>query len=377
MGRDRLSTRFFSGTTVLACSLVLALAFLGTPGCGCGDDDFPPLTDSDCCCTFEWIHEQTAFPNATVNIVLVGANATLGATAVPAQLVNVNPMVPQVFQICVQRDHAIGASVTVEFREQNTNTLMGAGLLTYNAECIPTVQVLTPRTTLYSTDCGTPPNCCCNYRWRVPRAANGRTVEIVTLNVDASLAPVMVNPTVFPAVVLDTFLDFELCVDIGHAVGAQLTVRFQDQANAMDYGSYQLTYGLRCRPTIVPLNTAMPGLLVSPDCGPPCCCNFSWEVQAALVGVDITIATLNVNPTLMPTLMPTTATNVSQGNFVNFQVCVDPGHTIGAMMTIVITDTNSGAEYDRVVLTYNSLCTPTLFEDPAVPGAGIFAANCP
>ena len=105
--RTRLAHNFFGAVLGLG---LLSLVFLGSPGCGCGDDALLPPLDrvpEECCCDFEWLPPRIA-GGSDVVLSIENADAGLGAVVTPTLFTSVNFTVPEAFTVCVSEEHPLG-----------------------------------------------------------------------------------------------------------------------------------------------------------------------------------------------------------------------------------------------------------------------------
>ena len=123
---------------------LLSLVFLGSPGCGCGDDDLRPPDDQRpprCCCDFEWLPPRIA-NNDDVVLTIENADIALDAVATPTVFTNVSFTVPETFTVCVNEEHPLGNQLELVFRDQVTNEEYSRAMLSYKTRCRPEIQPL-------------------------------------------------------------------------------------------------------------------------------------------------------------------------------------------------------------------------------------------
>ncbi|MFV1959756.1 MAG: hypothetical protein ACC662_10135, partial [Planctomycetota bacterium] len=307
-----------------------------------------------------------------VLVRFVGVEPSLEPFADPALLVATNSGEFSTFRICVREDHALGANMTVEFRDAGTNALLGSAALLYREQCVPTVDPI-GSTLFYTTDCGgAKPECCCTFEW-IPDA-DDEDVVINVVNADGSLQAI-VTPSSFTDVINEV-ITFTVCVNVDHAIGASLKLEFRspNPNNGSNYGDATLTYDARCNPTITPGPWTT---LYSTDCGdgpPRCCCQIEGLSPVTSGGPDnVRIEFESVEPGLNPTGSPQVATGVSNAGFAIFDVCVDQNHALGVQMDVVLYDDDTDLEIARLPVIYNDRCVPTP-GDPS--GIGTFSVLC-
>ena len=349
---------------------LLSLVFLGSPGCGCGDDDLRPPGDERpprCCCDFEWLPPRIA-NNDDVVLTIENADIALDAVATPTSFTNVDFRVPETFTVCVNQEHLLGNQLELVFRDQVTNEEYSRAMLSYKTRCRPEIQPLSDITNLISTDCGgdEPLQCCCEFEWRPGPNMSG-DVTIAAENVSAGLNPV-ITPSAINGVGPDSIEFIEVCVDVDHPIGAQMDLVIRQAGSGALMGLAQLLYDQRCEPTIVP-TTAFPALdITSTECGGEplqCCCEFEWLPPVDFAG-DVNLSVANVSPGLTVLITPGSITGVLPRQTYTFDVCINADHNLLDAFDLVITDT-TGPEVGRARIIYRLRCEPDIGD---VPGAG-------
>ena len=362
-----IANRGFQAAVVAVC--LVSLVFLGSPGCGCSDDlpDRPEEPGGeDCCCEFEWTLLDTSVFDGTVDIVLVGADPSLEAFANPSVLTGVSAGEPQLFDICVQDDHTLGATVTVEFRNQADNSLLGSAQLIYDERCRPDV-VVSPNALmlLWSTDCQD--RCCCTFDWLAPDGV-GPVVDIVIPGFDPELLPEAV-PSQLTGVSELEWQSFQICINEDHNPPSQLEVQLIDAGSGALYGRAQVFYGAGCE--IVGIEhiegpNFNEDTFFSPDCQgtPKCCCTFRYEY-----GPDdpsaYRLAVRDADPSLEPELSVTGTISNPQ----TFDVCVNVDHDIDATMEVVVLDAADNV-VDGMTIQWDPNCLSGIIDQIGQPGPG-------
>jgi len=357
---------------------LLSLVFLGSPGCGCGDDDLPPADERPerCCCTFEWQVPRTA-NGADVDIVLQNADVSLDATVTPSTLTNVMLLTTETFTVCVNEEHLIGDSLELRFVDADDATLYGHAALFYDTRCEPIIEPLLDITQLRSTDCGDDPplQCCCEFEW-LPGANQVGDVTINAENVSPGLNPV-ITPSALTGVGPDSVEIFDVCVDDDHPIDTHLDLVFRQQGSGAVVGTVQLVYDELCTPTIVPVTSAPTLNLTSTDCGGDpltCCCNFRWLPPVDYTG-NVTLTAQSPSPGLDVTITPSTINGVVPRTFYDFQICINGDHNLLDQFTLVIADAGGGGDVLQSTIVYRLRCEPDIGVIAGAP-QGLTTTDC-
>lgn len=342
--------------------VLLSLALLGSPGCGCGCDEYPPDTGGECCCVFVWT-VPTFFPGGNIQIVIDSQTPGLNAVITPSLFQDVQGGQDLTFEVCVDADHPLNASLILEFFPALGGGLQAGGAgpaalggitLRYPLPCQPIFEPY-PGTKIYSPDCGFPDPCCCTYVWTPEPNLQNETVQVIVDTATVGLNPVI--PTQLFNVSQGQPTQFEVCVDANHPLPAQMIVTLE-RGKGLYAGSFALTWTDRCDPDITPgIRTP----IYSTNCGdvPQCCCTFEW-FRPTSAGGDITVRLefLQVDPSLNPTVMPATRV-VPPGGFAAFDVCVDVNHVLNATMGVQIVDTATNMSIAGDLVQYGEPCQVT------------------
>lgn len=372
-------------SAVIVCALA-SLIFLGSPGCGCGDDFVPPDRGGSprCCCTFEWVPPRD-IQDTTVFVELENADASLEAAATPSTFVGVQPLELLTFQVCVSVDHLLGDAVTVVIRGQG-GTVYGRAELIYDTRCRPVIEILTKGFELVSPNCGGgTPQCCCEFEW-LPGPNATPSVEILLENVDASLNPT-ISPSTLNGVVPGEIETFTICIDADHTLLDGLDVVIVPNASLTapqaaeiiaEVGRARIVYRLRCTPEIGDVPNTTPLDLTSTECGGDplqCCCDFEWLPPSNAFG-DVQLAAVNASSGLIVTITPTLIPSVEQQRIVPFTVCVNADHDLLAEFTLVATTVPGGVELGRMQYVYRERCEADVFDIPDFLGLNIASVSC-
>ena len=373
-------TRFSHGlfSAVLGFGL-LSLVFLGSPGCGCGDDDLLPPGDERperCCCTFVWQVPKRA-NNQDVEITFENEDASLDAEVTPSVLTSVASGEFETFVVCVNEEHLIGDEVQIVFTGAVSGMEFGRAILIYDVRCEPVVELLTDMN-LYSTDCGEPPpkTCCCEFEWW-PNPNQVGDVEIVVENVSAGLNPVVTPSTLNGVAFLEPEL-FDVCVDENHPLGAEFNLVIQQQGGGAVLGTITLAYNVSCEPELVPIFGAPTLDLRSEECGiepTQCCCDFEWLPPVDYTGTaNLTVesASLGLEVEITPPQIVVGANRVP----FPFTVCINENHNLLDGFTLVITDSGGGGELLRVSVVYRLRCDAFVGQYTGVDGQQIYSTDC-
>ncbi len=88
-----------------------------------------------CCCDLEWTNTSPVGATFNVRVELQNADASLGATVTPSVVTSVGPMGTALFQICVNEDHDLGATMTVNIVDDDTDQVLESAFLSYDQRC--------------------------------------------------------------------------------------------------------------------------------------------------------------------------------------------------------------------------------------------------
>ena len=373
--RMRITRRFF--TAVLGVGL-LSLVFLGSPGCGCGDDDLRPPGDERperCCCDFEWL-PPTAAIDRDVVVLIENADASLDATVTPGLFATVSPRTPEQFTVCVNQEHLLGDSLEIAFYDEDTNVPYGRAALIYSQRCRPEIEPLSSDLNLVSTDCGGGTlQCCCEFEW-LPGSNMAGDVAITAENVSAGLNPV-ITPSAITGVVPGAIELLDVCVDTDHPIGAQMDLVVRQQGSGALMGSVTLVYDEQCVPTVLPTTKANALDITSTECGGEpltCCCEFDWLPGPNDSG-DVNLTVANASPGLTVQITPSTLTGVSPRVFQSFTVCINADHNLLDAFDLVISST-AGPELGRARIVYRLRCEPDIGDVPGAASLVLTSTDC-
>jgi len=359
---------------------LLSLVFLGSPGCGCGDDDLPRGEERPerCCCEFEWV-PPTSLVNADVRIDFENVDVSLDPTASPGVIVNAGAGQPRLFTICVNEEHLIGDSFELVLVDDDTNTEYDRYELFYNVRCEPGIEPLGGLGGfLTSTDCGEPQTkpCCCEFEW-LPGPNQVGDVTVNAENASAGLNPV-ITPSALTGVGPDALEVFDVCVSTNHPIGAQFDLVIRQQGSGAIVGTVQLVYDEQCTPTVVPVTSAPTLDVTSTDCGGDpllCCCEFDWLPGPNDDG-DVSLTTTNVSPGLTVQITPSTLTGVSPRVFESFTVCINADHNLLDSFDLVVTRTSDNQEFGRARIVYRLRCEPDIGDVPGTTSLALTSTDC-
>ncbi len=105
----------------------------------------------------------------------------------------------------------------------------------------------------------------------------------------------------------------------------------------------------------------------------PCCCVVEWSLtDFILPPTPWTVVLESADPTLAPTITPTVLEVIDPFSPLVFTLCVDPDHTIGDTVDIVVRDAN-GVEFSRAPVQYTVQCIPQIVNST---GAGGWSPQC-
>jgi len=353
---------------------LLSLFLLGSPGCGCGDDELRPPSSGQpeqCCCIFQWLPPpNVAFRDVVITVE--NEDPSLHAVVTPSLLLGVIGREFETFTVCVNDDHVLGASLELVFTDNVSAVEYGRAQLFYDVRCNPGIEPLTPEMNLVSTDCGGETlQCCCLFEW-LPSTGQSGDVTLSLENQGASL-----NGTISPSTLLgvapNELENFTVCVDADHALGETMRLVVRQQGSGVELGGTTLEYNERCIPTVVPDPLAVTLRVTSVECGGPgleCCCDVEWvQGDPDFNTTNITATLINVDASLQTaTITPTSYSSVIWPNTLLFTVCVNANHTLGAQLQIQLTDSDTGALIGIIPLVYNLRCEAALATAPTVPG---------
>ena len=360
---------------------LLSLVFLGSPGCGCGDDDLTPTDPGGpgrCCCDFEWLAPRTAL-GSDVAITIENADVSLDAEVTPALLPNVSFTVPEQFTVCVNEEHLLGPSLDLVFRDDATNVEYGRAALIYDVRCRPVIELISSGMDLVSTNCGggQPLQCCCEFEW-LPSWQDGDLIDVTITaeNVSAGLNPV-ITPTAITDVAEGEIELIDICVDVNHPLGAQMDLVVTEQPGGFIVGVVRLVYDEQCVPTVVPLAAVATLDITSTECGGPslfCCCDFDWLPGRNMTG-DVVLTVVNKSDDLTVQITPSTLTGVGPTVFESFQICVNASHQLLDSFDLVISST-AGPELGRARITYRERCVPDVADVPGFGSLSLTSTDC-
>lgn len=377
-------------SAVVVCVLA-SLVFLGSPGCGCGDDNLIPRRGGTprCCCTYEWLPPRD-LDSSTVVISLFDADPSLQAAALPSVLTGVTPLEPVTFQVCVNADHDLGAQLTLVIQDQGGTGAREYGrvLLLYKSQCRGDIEPLTGDLDLISPDCGSGVlRCCCEFEW-LPGRTTPSSVNLSLENEDASL-----NASIFPTTlngvepgVVETFT---ICVDADHDLLDALDVVIRPNVTAVDpglasaiseVGRARLVYRLRCTPDAGDVVGSPTLDLASEECGiepPPeeCCCEFEWLPPPDVFG-EVELTAVDVTSGLEVTIEPSMLLSVDALPPV-FTICVDGPLGTNVGFTLVATWFPDGpVEVGRMRFDYSDGCAPLVTDIPDFASLRLTSEDC-
>lgn len=369
-------TRKFT-RAVLGLALV-SLVFLGSPGCGCGDDDLgtEEQRPEKCCCTFQWLPPRAAF-NGDVVLTIENMDVDLDAEATPAFFANVNFTVPVTFTVCVNAEHLLGSSLELVFSDDDTAEEYGRYNLVYKTRCDPDIEPLSDDNRLTSTNCGDdePLDCCCLFEW-LPGSNMAGDVTIAAENATAGLDPT-IDPGAISGVVPGVIELINVCVALDHPLGATMDLVVRQQGSGALMGQVQLVYEERCTPTVVPASTVPTLEITSTECGGEpnlCCCEFEWLPPVDYTG-NVTITAENASPGLTVEITPSTINGVVPRTFYTFTVCINADHNLLDGFELVITDT-TGPEILRSQVVYRLRCEPDFGNVEGPEGQQLGSPDC-
>jgi len=358
---------------MILCALA-TLTLMGSPGCGCGDDDLvsPGGEPERCCCTFSWLPPRDV-DDTTAVVSLESVGASLDAVASPALLTGVSPLEAEEFEICIDADHVLGALLTLVITGQTSATEYGRITLIYQDPCEPELVQGSPGFDLTTTDCGGPPlRCCCLFEW-VPGRTAQETVDLVVENEDDGL-DVTISPSTLTGVEPDVMETFTVCVAADHLLldGFDLVVRF----DGSEIGRARIVYRTRCTPEIGDLPGHAPLLLTSTECGavPQCCCTFEYDPPRGTNG-DVALTVENETPGLNVQIEPDVVlAGGDEPPF--FTVCVTPDDTTVPGFRLVATHVATSEVLGRLEFLYVDPCRPTFDDVPDSQPINLISEDC-
>lgn len=335
------------------------------------------LTSDDCgvdpcCCDFTYI---ALFDNAqgNVSIEIVNADASLSPTVTPATMPGVvQGQVPGNFTLCVNDNHALGASTTLRF--SNAGGEIGTATFVYNQRCMPTwtlafPPVAGPSFALVSDDCAD--DCCCGMAW-IPNndALNNTPVTIAISNQSLGLGAT-ITPTNTTAT-FDQLTNFTVCVNENHPLTATLTIEIRDTGNNDLYSTIALDYGVQCTPILLTPGGVNGQLVIDQDCDPAtplqCCCDLIWNPDDNIgTPRNVRLQLSNEPPSIQPSAVtPAIQPGVEFGSPAVFQFCFNADHTLPTGNFLVeFIDADSGQLYARATVTMGFFrCQIRVIDDP-------------
>ena len=372
--------RSHGGFHVVLGLALLSLLLLGSPGCGCGDDDLtPPLGDRGerCCCDFEWLPPSNVV-NRDIRLEISNEDSSLEATITPSILLDVSTRELETFTVCVNDDHVIGHMLQLSFVDDATNTVYGAVLLMYKSRCQAAIEPLTGDIQLTSPDCGGQTlQCCCEFEW-LPGWQDG---ELFDMSISAENVSPGLNPLITPSSIPDVeegVIEFiDVCVDSGHTLGAQMDLVVREDPGGFVVGTVRLVYDARCTPTVVPV-TGAPSLdITSTECGGEslfCCCEFDWLPGPNMTG-DMNLSAINRSDGFAVQITPSALTGVSSGEVETFTLCVNKSHVPLDSFDLLISSVGGG-ELGRAHFIYRENCTPDVSDVPGFGSLVLTSTDC-
>jgi len=358
---------------------LLSLFLLGSPGCGCGDDELTPPSSGQpntCCCTFEWLPPpNVAFRDVVITVE--NEDPSLHAVVNPSLLLGVIGREFETFTVCVWDNHALGATLDLVFTDNVSAVEYGRAQLIYEVRCTPTIEPLTPEMNLTSPDCGGQTlQCCCDFEW-LPGPNTTGDVTLALENQGASL-----NGTVSPTTLLGVnpreLRTFTVCVDADHTLGESMQLVIRQSGSGTEIGRVTLRYDERCIPTVVPVAAGPTLDVTSTDCGGSpllCCCNFEWLPDPNTSG-DVTLSAQNPSLGLNVQITPSTLTGVNPGVVEAFEVCINADHNLLDNFVLVITTSPGGVEVGRAQIVYRLRCTPEIGDVVGAPTLALGTTDC-